>query len=81
MLLDAATFTDPPIAMTALQTLITDYLTKQAAKASRAKADVLAARVAREGLEETLADLGGYVNTVGGQGRPRHHREKRHPLV
>ena len=50
--------------MTALQTLVTDYRAKQIAKASRAKAEILAARVAREALEEALGVLGHYVNTV-----------------
>ena len=61
---NAATFTAPTVAMTALATLITDYLAKLAAKASRAKADVIAFADAREALETALARLGNYVNDV-----------------
>ena len=64
MLAAAATFTAPPVAMTALQTLITDYDMKLAAKASRATADVSAFNIARKALEDALSQLGGYVNSV-----------------
>ena len=63
MLAAAATFDDPTVAMAALQTLISTYLTKLAAKASRATADINAFKTAREALEDALAQLGGYVNS------------------
>ena len=64
MLAAAATFTAPPVTMTALATLITSYLTKLAAKASRATADINAFKTTRQDMEDALAQLGGYVNTV-----------------
>jgi hypothetical protein len=64
MTTNAATFTAPPVTMTALATLITTFNAKLAAKASRATADVIAFNVARHDLEVALGDLGGYVNTV-----------------
>lgn len=64
MTANAATFTAPPVAMTALDTLIGDFNTKLAAKASRATADVIAFNVARHELEEALGELGNYVNGV-----------------
>lgn len=62
MLLHAATFTDPPVTMVALQPLITTYDQKLVARASRATADVVAFNEAREALEDALSALGGYVN-------------------
>ena len=63
MLAEAATFDAPPVAMTALQTLITTYETKLAAKAGRATADINAFKTARAALEDALAQLGAYVNS------------------
>jgi len=64
MLANAATFTTPPVTLAALDTQITDYLAKLAAKASRAKADVIAFNDSRDALETALSRLGGYVNDV-----------------
>ena len=63
MLAAAATFDTPPVTMAALATLITSYLTKLAAKASRATADINAFKTIRQDMEDALAQLGGYVNT------------------
>src|SRR6187455_2476902 len=59
---NAATFASPPIIMTALQALVTDYDEKLVARASRAWAAVIALREARRTLEEALRVLGMYVN-------------------
>lgn len=64
MTANAAVFTAPPITMAALQTLITTYDAKLVARASRATADVIAFNEARDALEEGLAVLGNYVNSV-----------------
>lgn len=65
----SATFPSPPVAMGALLTLATTYEEKLVNKASRAKADVTAFRLARTELEEALAKVGGYVNlTADGDG-------------
>lgn len=64
MTANAATYGTPVIAMAALQTLITAHNAAQAAKASGARADTIAANVAREELEDALGELGGYVNGV-----------------
>jgi len=64
MTANAATFATPSVTMTALQTLIDDFNTKLAAKASRATADIIVFNVARQELEEALADLGNYVNGI-----------------
>lgn len=61
---NAAIFTGPPVTLAALQTQITTYDQTLAARASRAKADVLAFNEAREDLEGSLALLGNYVNIV-----------------
>jgi hypothetical protein len=63
-LLNAATFTAPPITMAALQTLITTYDQKLVARASRASADVLAFNEARDALAEALSALGNYINSI-----------------
>lgn len=63
-LLNAATFATPAVTMTALAALITTYDDKLVARASRAKADVLAFNEAREALEESLGVLGNYVNGI-----------------
>jgi hypothetical protein len=62
--LNAATFTTPPVTMTALQTLITTYDQKLVARASNASADVLAFNQARDTLEQSLGTLGNYVNSI-----------------
>ncbi|MCB1087373.1 MAG: hypothetical protein KDM63_10035 [Verrucomicrobiae bacterium] len=62
MTANAAEFDAPPVAMTALQTLVTNYTEKLADRASNATVDVLAAKEARDELEEALATLGQYVN-------------------
>ncbi|MBI3878436.1 MAG: hypothetical protein HY301_00005, partial [Verrucomicrobia bacterium] len=64
MLANAATFTTPPVTMAALAALITTYTTTLAARASRAKLDVIAFNDARAALEAALALLGNYVNGV-----------------
>ncbi len=64
MVLNAATFTAPPVTMAALQTLITTYDAKLILRASRATADIMAFNVAREALEESLGVLGNYVNGI-----------------
>jgi hypothetical protein len=60
----AAVFVTPIIPMATLQTTITDFTTKLAGKASRAKADIIAANDARAALETALSRLGNYVNDV-----------------
>ena len=64
MTTNAATFTAPPVTMTALQTLITTYDAKLVARASGAKADTIAFNDARDALEEGLGTVGNYVNSV-----------------
>ncbi len=64
MLANAATFATPVITMAALQTLVTDYLAKLSAKASRATADIAEFKVSREALEAALSRLGNYVNDI-----------------
>ena len=61
---NAATFPSPPVTVGALQSLITTYNTKLAARASGAHADVLAFQAARTPLEGALHELGIYVNFV-----------------
>lgn len=63
MILNAATFDDPPVTMAAFQALITDYDAKLVERASRAKTDMLAFTQARQALERALKTLGNYVNT------------------
>src|SRR5256885_2378596 len=55
-------FDSPTVSMIALGTLVADYMTKQAARASRATADVIALKDARAELETALGRLGIYVN-------------------
>ena len=62
MLAHAATFASPPVGMTALQTLLTLFLAKLVAKASKATADFIAFDLARQNLEAALSALGAYVN-------------------
>ncbi|MEO8793001.1 MAG: hypothetical protein ABI464_11785 [Chthoniobacteraceae bacterium] len=64
MTLHAADFSSPPLTMPAFQTLITTYIARLNARASRASADVLAFNLARHDLEAALHDLGTYVNLV-----------------
>jgi len=64
MLLNAATFDDPPVEMPALATLISTYTTKLSKRASNDSDDVLAFNLARHDLEVALHDLGVYVNYV-----------------
>lgn len=64
MTANAATFPNPPVTMTALQTLITTYDAKLVARASRATADVIAFNEARDELENALGKLGNQVNLV-----------------
>ena len=64
MTLNAVIFAAPPVTMGALQTLVTTYGTKLAAKSSRATDDIIAFNVARHDLEGGLSDLGGYVNHI-----------------
>ena len=59
---NAAAFVTPPVGMSALQTLITTYNAKLAARASRASSDVLAFNLARHDLAVARHDLGLYVN-------------------
>jgi hypothetical protein len=64
MTLNVATFATPAVTMTALDALITTYDDTLVARASRAKADILAFNEAREALEESLGVLGNYVNGI-----------------
>lgn len=57
-------FDSPNVSMIALGALVGDYMTKQAARASRATADVIALKDARAELEAALGRLGIYVNDV-----------------
>ena len=60
----AVTFASPPTTMASLQTLITDYDGKLAARASNSTEDVMLLNQCRELLEQALSGLGSYVNTV-----------------
>ena len=64
MAANAASFPSPSISPAALQTLLTTYGQKLAARASNASADVLAFNLARHNLEAALHDLGVYVNFI-----------------
>ena len=64
MTANAATFPSPTVTMAVFQTQITAYDTKLIARASNAKADVIAFNDARAVLEETLGVLGNYVNGI-----------------
>ncbi|MFO1482355.1 MAG: hypothetical protein U1F71_03230 [Verrucomicrobiaceae bacterium] len=64
MTTNATTFASPTVTMTALATLITTFDAALIARASGAKADVLALGEARDALEEALGVLGGYVNGI-----------------
>ena len=64
MTANAVTFPTPSVSMASLQTLITTFNAKLAARASRASADVLAFNLARHDLEVALHDLGVYVNFI-----------------
>ncbi|MBL9132349.1 MAG: hypothetical protein JNG86_14185 [Verrucomicrobiaceae bacterium] len=64
MTLNAAVFPGPPVTMAELQTQITTYDQKLVARASRARADVIAFNEARDALEGSLGTLGNHVNTV-----------------
>jgi hypothetical protein len=59
---NATTFPQPPVAMDALQTLITTYDERLAARASGASTDVIALQQARESLEQALRVLGSHIN-------------------
>lgn len=70
MTLNAAIFDAPPVDMVTFQERITDYKARLVARASLARADVMALNAARDLLEETLNSLGHYVNVVAkGDGR------------
>lgn len=64
MAANAASFPSPSISPAALQTLLTTYGQKLAARASNATADVLAYNLARRVLEAALHDQGVYVNFI-----------------
>lgn len=64
MTTNSGIFPSGPVTMAALQTLIGIFNTKLAAKASRATADHIAFNIARHDLENALAELGTYVNSV-----------------
>lgn len=57
-------FSKMPVTLEALDTRITEYNQKLVARASRARADVMAFRLARKALERDLRALGTYVNIV-----------------
>jgi len=61
---NAATFPNLPVTLVTLGTQIDTYDEKLAARASRAKADIIAFNEARVVLENTLTRLGNYVNIV-----------------
>ena len=65
MLANAVTFPSPPVAMTALATLISDYNQKLGNRtATRSADDILAFNLARHDMEGALHDLGVFVNLV-----------------
>ncbi|HRJ08896.1 MAG TPA: hypothetical protein PK490_13080 [Prosthecobacter sp.] len=64
MTLNAGIFDAPPVDMATFQERITDYKARLVARASLARADVMALKAARDLLEETLNSLGNYVNVV-----------------
>ena len=64
MAANAASFPSPSVTGAALQTLLTTYGQKLAARSSNASADVLAFNLARHNLEAALHDLGVYVNFI-----------------
>jgi hypothetical protein len=64
MTANAATFTTPTVTMATLQTQITNYDAKLIARASNAKADIVAFNDARDTLETSLGVLGNYVNGI-----------------
>ena len=64
MTANAVTFPTPSIPMATLQTQVTAYDAKLIARASNAKADVIAFNDARDLLEQTLGVLGNYVNGI-----------------
>ncbi len=64
MLASVATFATPAVPMATLLTQATDYDAKLIARASNAKADIVAFNAARATLEETLGVLGNYVNSI-----------------
>ena len=61
---NAASFTNPPLSLATFLTQITTYDEALFARASNAKADILAFNEAREVLETSLGWLGNHVNTV-----------------
>ena len=65
----AATFAAPTVSMAALATLVSNYNTKLAARASRDAGAVIAFNTARNDLETALGRLGNYVNDKA-QGDP-----------
>ena len=69
MTANASTFPAPPVSMAELGALIADYKTSLTARASGAKADVLALTLARQALLAALGLLGNYVNLIA-QGDP-----------
>ena len=64
MTLNAASFPALPVTLVTLGGQIEAYDEKLAARASRAKLDIIAYNEARVVLEETLTQLGNYVNIV-----------------
>lgn len=62
--LNAATFPALPVTLVVLGGQIATYNEKLAARASRAKLDVIAFNEARAVLEDTLTQVGSYVNIV-----------------
>lgn len=66
---NAGTFAQPPVALATLQTQVQSYDAALVARASNAKADVIAFNAARVVVEGSLGVLGNYVNGVA-QGEP-----------
>ncbi len=64
MTANAATFTTPAITMVAFLATIADYDAKLLARATGGKPEVVAFNEARTALEESLAVLGNYVNSI-----------------
>lgn len=64
MTTNSAVFTSPSVAMATLQTQLVDYDAKLIARASNAKAAIIAFNMARATLENSLGMQGGYVNGI-----------------
>lgn len=66
---NAASFSQPPVALATLQAQLATYDATLVGRATHAKADVIAFNAAREVVEGSLGVLGAYVNVVA-EGEP-----------